>query len=153
MGEQRGGELEFFQVGAMWLAAYLQFQYTNPEMEILPVCPGEPADRLSFMRWFKKEQPDALLATHAAPVLNWFRSLDQKVTRDVGLIELQGNPAAGTAGVYYNPEKIGALAAEMLTDLMDRNETGVPTEPHEITLIGEWREGRTLPGIFASTCR
>jgi LacI family transcriptional regulator len=40
---------------------------------------------------------------------------------------------------------VGALAVEMLLGLMHRNEKGVPANPSETLLTGQWREGRTLP--------
>jgi LacI family transcriptional regulator len=33
----------------------------------------------------------------------------------------------------------------MLVGMMHRNETGVPTDPHEVLLAGKWREGNALP--------
>lgn len=142
---------ESSSVGACWFAAYLQFQRAHPEIEILPVCPGAPPDQLSFKRWFSEVRPDALVATHSPPVLEWLRDMDRKVPRDVGLVGLQDNSAVGMSGVYHDPGKIGALAIEMLTGLMYRNETGVPTLPYETALTGEWHEGTTLPEIFART--
>src|SRR6185437_64475 len=93
---------------------------------------------------FNRHQPDALLVNHAPPALAWLRALGKEVPRDVGLAELEDHPEQGSSGVYYEPGKIGALAVEMLVGLMHRNEKGIPTDPHDVLLSGEWREGRTL---------
>jgi LacI family transcriptional regulator len=61
------------------------------------------------------------------------------------LVELEDRPKLGSAGVYYEPAKIGMLAVEMLVGLLHRNETGIPDDQHEILLSGVWQEGRTLP--------
>ncbi|PTX92292.1 LacI family transcriptional regulator [Opitutus sp. ER46] len=134
------------RVGARWLGAYLQYQHSAPALEPVAVCPGTPSSEAEFGAWFRRERPDALLVTHARPVLGWLRALRVDVPREVGLVELQDNPGHGAAGVYYDPAKIGALAIETLVGLLYHNETGVPADPHEVILTGSWREGNTLPG-------
>lgn len=58
---------------------------------------------------------------------------------------MEDEPEQGSAGVHYDPQKVGGLALEMLVGLLHRNEKGIPADPHEVLLCGEWREGRTLP--------
>lgn len=133
------------RVGERWLGAYLMQQQRFPARDRLPVCPGVPATREGFARWFDRHRPDALLVNHAPPMLAWLRTLGRHSPRDVGLIELEDRPQNGCAGVHYDPAKVGALAIEMLVGLMHRNEKGIPLDQHEILLSGEWREGSTLP--------
>jgi DNA-binding LacI/PurR family transcriptional regulator len=133
------------RVGDRWLSAYLLQQLKLPARERLALCPGMPTDKKQFSQWFRRERPDAILANHSGPVVEWLRELGCEVPRDVGLVELEDHPELGCAGVYYDPMKVGGLAVEMLVGLMHRNETGVPLDPHEILLTGEWRDGRTLP--------
>lgn len=133
------------RVGDRWLGAYLTQQLKLSRRDRLPICPGVPADAAQFSSWFRRHRPDALLVNHSQPVVAWLRDLGRQVPRDVGLVELEDHPELGCAGVYYDPAKIGALAVEMLIGLMHRNEKGVPADPHEILLTGEWREGQTLP--------
>jgi LacI family transcriptional regulator len=132
-------------VGDRWLGAYLGQQLLFDTKDRLPICPMVPADEAAFGAWFERYRPDALLATHARPVLGWLRKLGREVPRDVALIDLEDHPRMECAGLYYSPAKIGALAVEMLVGLLHRNETGVPESRHEVLLTGEWREGRTLP--------
>lgn len=134
------------QVGERWLGAYGGAQSRLAPAHRLPLCPGDPATEEEFARWFTAERPDALLVTHARPVLGWLRRLGRDVPRDVGLIDLAGDhPELNCAGVYCDATKIGGLAVEMLIGLMHRSEVGVPAARHEILLTGEWREGLTLP--------
>ena len=131
-------------VGDRWLGAYLGQQLRLPLADRLPPCPAIPADEATFSTWFRRYRPDALLVNHARGVLDWLNHLGCQVPRDVGVIELEDRPELGNAGVHYDPANIGALAVEMVIGLMQRNETGVPANPHEVLLNGEWREGRTL---------
>ncbi len=133
------------RVGDRWLGAFLAQQQLFPPADRLPPCPAVPADEKSFRVWFKRERPDALLANHAGPIHTWLERMGRRVPRDVGLVELEEHPELGSAGVYYDPAKLGALAVEMLIGLMHRNEAGVPDDQHEILLTGEWRDGKTLP--------
>ncbi len=133
------------RVGDRWLGAFLAQQQFFPPRDRLPPCPAVPADEPAFRAWFKRTRPDAILANHAGPVHAWLARLGRRVPRDVGLVELEDHPELGSAGVYYDPAKIGALAVEMLLGLLHRNATGVPADQHEILLTGEWRDGETLP--------
>jgi LacI family transcriptional regulator len=133
-------------VGDRWLGAFLRQQLAFPAKDRVAPCPQIPADAEVFARWFKRQRPDALIATHARPVLGWLKQMGVRVPRDVGIIDLEDHPQQDSAGVHYDPTNVGALAVEMLVGLLHRNETGVPdTNQHEVLLTGEWREGRTLP--------
>jgi LacI family transcriptional regulator len=134
------------RVGDRWLGAFLRQQLFFPAKDRIAPCPEIPAGEEIFSRWFERTRPDALIATHARPVLGWLKKMRVNVPRDVGLIDLEDQPQLDCAGVHYDPAKVGALAVEMLVGLLHRNETGVPaTNQHEVLLTGEWREGRTLP--------
>lgn len=133
------------RVGDRWMSAYLGQQALFPAPDRLPPCPGVPATLETFSAWFRRERPDALLVNHSKPVIQWLRALGREVPRDVGLIELEDHPRLGCSGVYYDPDKIGGLAVEMLVGLLHRHETGIPEDQHEILLTGVWQEGRTLP--------
>ncbi len=133
------------RVGECWLGAYLMQQLQYPGDNRLPLCPGAPTDRETFVAWFRTHEPDALLVTHSVPVLRWLATIGRAVPRDLGMVELQDNAGRGVSGVCYDPAKIGGLAAEMLIEMMQRNETGIPQDHHEVTLSGRWQEGSTLP--------
>lgn len=132
-------------VGDRWLAAYLQQQQLLPKADRLPICPMIPANEPAFVAWVRQHRPDVIIATHARPVFRWLNGMGVEVPGEVGLIDLEDNPKLGCAGVYYDPDVVGALAVDMLVGLLHRNETGVPVNQHEVLLTGVWREGRTLP--------
>lgn len=133
-------------VGERWLSAYYGQQSRLPAEDRLPVCPGVPADKRTFARWQMEYEPDALLCTHARPVIEWLRELNVDVPGDVGVVDLAGDhPELNCAGMYNNPAVIGRTAVELLIGLLHRNEYGVPDVSQEILVNGEWREGMTLP--------
>ena len=133
-------------VGERWLGAYLLHQLHFPRGDRLPPCPGEPADETAFARWCQRHRPDAIIATHPRPVLDWLARLGPAVPGDVGLVDLENHPSLDCAGVCYDPAEVGALAIDMLVGLLHRNETGIPvSNQHEVLLTGRWRDGHTLP--------
>lgn len=134
------------RVGERWLGAFLARQRLlfPPENHVQP-CSHEPADEASFHEWMRAERPDAVIATHARPVLGWINRLGLEVPRDVGLIDFEHRAGTDFAGMEYDPARIGSLAVDMLVGMLHRNETGVPEDPHEVLVTGRWREGTTLP--------
>jgi LacI family transcriptional regulator len=133
------------RVGDRWLSGYLGYQQRLPANQRLPLCPNIPANEAVFGQWLRKERPDALVVTHSKPALAWLERLGKRIPQDLGVVELEARPEFDCAGVYYDPRKIGALAVDLLIGQLHRNESGVPTDPHEVMLTGVWRDGHTLP--------
>jgi LacI family transcriptional regulator len=133
------------RVGDRWLGAYFTQQFEFPIAERLPVCPGMPTTEAVFRDWFHQHRPDALLVNNPSLLLEWLKNLGVKVPKDVGVVALEHRRELECTGVYYDPDKIGGLAVEMLIGQMHRNETGIPAVTHEILLTGEWRENCMLP--------
>ncbi|MEO6003720.1 MAG: LacI family DNA-binding transcriptional regulator [Opitutus sp.] len=136
------------EVGERWHCAYAGAQLKLRAADRVPVCPGDPANEEEFIKWFRSEKPDALLVTHARPVIGWLKRLRLQVPGAVGLVDLAGDhPELNCAGVYCDAAQIGRLGVEMLIGLLHRSEFGVPAARHEILLTGQWREGTTLRRI------
>ncbi len=133
------------RVGDRWLGAFLRQQMQDPVGNRVPVCPEMPASEASFRSWFQQYRPDALLVNNARLLLDWLGRMGVRVPEDVGVVALENRRDLECTGVYYDPAKVGGLAVEMLVGLMHRNETGVPSVPHEVMLTGEWREKCMLP--------
>ena len=133
------------RVGDRWQSACLGYQMNLDPADRIQPCPQSPPSKAEFAQWFLQSKPDAILATHAKPVLAWLASMKIRVPEDVGIIDLEADPELDCSGIYYKPTKIGELAVEMLVGLMQRNERGVPSDQHEVLLTGEWHEGWSLP--------
>lgn len=135
------------RVGERWLGAHLQQQLRLKQADRLAPFFYQPGDELarSFKEWFCQNRPDALLVTHAVPVIAWLKSAGLRVPADVGLATLvNDHQELGHAGVSCGADRLGALAVEMLLGLLHRGERGVPADPHEVLLTGDWRDGSTL---------
>lgn len=130
----------------MWVGGFASEQAKWPdEVHRVPPLISHERDRGKFLAWFRRHRPDAVIVSEAKPVRSWLEELGCKVPCDVGLVELRCyDPAAGYAGVYYDPARTGALAVEMLIGTLHRQERGVPELAHEVLLQGVWIEGLTL---------
>jgi LacI family transcriptional regulator len=141
------------RVGDQLLGACLRQQIKHSPNDLVPpfLFEEETDHPAAFAAWYSQYRPDALIVTHAQPVLTWLKGMELEVPRDIGLAAL-GNDHLdrGWAGIHCNAEKLGALATEMLIGLMHRNETGIPEDPHETLLCGEWVDGWSLsPSVGA----
>jgi DNA-binding LacI/PurR family transcriptional regulator len=134
------------RIGERWLAAFLVKQLCMQEKDRLPpfdaAAAENPVER--FHTWFASHKPDALLTTHAKPVLEWLQQIGKLAVTHVGLATLvNDHPALKISGIHCNAEKLGSLAVEMLVDSMYRNEFGIPIDPHEVLINGVWHDGQT----------
>lgn len=135
-------------VGDRWLGAYLRQQLAHTPTRQLPPFLFQPGRDQAphFAEWLKDHSPDALLVTHAAPVLEWIKPLGLSIPGDLGLATvINDHLDRGWAGIHCSAEKLGALATEMLIGMMHRGEMGIPSDPHEVQVSGEWIDGDTLP--------
>lgn len=134
-------------VGDQWLGACLRAQLRHsPRLLIPPFLFEKRADHLSaFAAWMKKHRPDVLMVTHAKPVLEWLGAIGLRVPNDIGLAALiNDHPDRDCSGIHCSAQKLGALATETVLGLMQHGEIGIPSDPHEVLLCGEWIEGHTL---------
>jgi LacI family transcriptional regulator len=142
------------RVGERWLGAFLRQQLRCDVSDRLPplLFEAQANNAERFSTWLKQTRPDALLVTHAAPVLAWLEALQKSVPKHLGLATLvNDHPERGWTGIHCDPNKLGALAVEMLIGLMHRAEVGIPSDPHEVLLRGEWLDGQTAPAKLAQS--
>lgn len=134
-------------VGDRLLGAYLRRMISaGLDSRIDPYFFEEGADPVQrFKAWLERWQPDSVIATHSRPVMAWLKQLKLRVPGDIGVATLTNHHLEdGCAGIRCDSAKLGGLGIEMLVGLMHRGETGVPDDPHEVLLGGDWLDGRTL---------
>ena len=96
-----------------------------------------------FLRWFQAFQPDAICATFPI-VREWLEEIGVAVPRDVALamLDLDEN-TLGWSGIDQKHALVGAAAADLLVQLLQRNEVSVPQNPFGLTIEGSWVSGAT----------
>jgi LacI family transcriptional regulator len=97
-----------------------------------------------FPEWIKTFKPDAI-CTIFSEVSDWIRAMKLRVPKDIGLASLDWNEELPEwAGVNQESERVGAAAIDLLIQMLQRNELGVPKHPMGITIEGNWVDGKTL---------
>lgn len=135
------------RVSDQWRAAMVWNQIRHSPHNLIPAFEYEKGGdhSASFLEWLRRTKPDALLATHGKPVMEWLRAAGLQAPRDIGLAVINSEQHDSPwAGICCSAERLGALAAEMVIGQMYRCETGIPTTPHRVLLCGDWVEGTTL---------
>ncbi|HVU32226.1 MAG TPA: LacI family DNA-binding transcriptional regulator [Opitutaceae bacterium] len=127
-----------------WSAAFWSEQRELPERNRLPLLLGQPLDRATFLAWYRRHEPDVVLAIWPE-VCDWLREAGIAVPAKAGFALLTvPDGGAVYSGIWENPNLIGAKAVEFLIDLMHRSERGVPEVPLSMLVAGTWVDGRTV---------
>lgn len=125
-------------------AAFRTFQETHEGVERVPPLFVATHNREEFTAWFRKHQPDVVLA-HFTEVIDWMEACGARLPQTHGFASLnllyKTRPCAG---LDQQPRELGARAVEMLIAQLQRNETGVPAWPTTTTIPARWVEGPTL---------
>lgn len=127
-----------------WLGGFLVEQKSRCERHI-PLCliPDEKWNRERFAHWLQRHRPDVVIG-HQEELLEWLHHASHRVPEDIGFVHLDCPTADGSlSGLYQNGPEIGAAAADMLVDMLHRNETGLPTVPRTVVMDGSWCAGAT----------
>lgn len=127
-----------------WSAGFWTEQQNLPADRRVPMLLGQPLERASFLAWYKRHQPDVIVAIWPE-VLAWLVEAGITVPETVGLALLTV-PDGGVlySGIWENPQMIGAKAVEFLVDLTHRSERGCPQVPLTMLVAGTWVEGKTV---------
>lgn len=128
------------------LAAFLVKQLFVPAKNRLNPFEFGPGmlSKNHFLAWLQEQKPDALLASRIDPIREHLHLLGEQSNSPIGIATLANDhPNLKIAGIRCNVEKLGSLAVETLVDSIQRNEFGIPADPHEILLCGVWHEGES----------
>lgn len=138
-------------------AAALSFGRHEAAEAVAPlVWEGELAGALG--PWFRRERPDAVVATAESLVRGCVRILKLKIPGPVGFASTNVEAVkavkatkasevdwAEIAGMDELPEEIGAIAVDLLAGMVERRVRRLPVSPATTLLAGRWRAGRSCP--------
>lgn len=127
-----------------WSAAFRSFQENQGGIGAVPVLKVEAMTKLNFLAWHRVHQPD-LVVGHVDRALLWLRQAKLSAPRDLGFFNLNWNERTRPcAGLDLRPELHGIVAVETLAAQIQRNERGLPADPHTVMVSGRWIDGPTL---------
>jgi len=107
-------------------------------------------DRLqpaALQAWFRKEKPDAIIATNDAFCLEYARILRLPIPGPVGFVSTNTNSSSKISGIDELPREVGATAVNLLAGMIQHGERGLPRRPTTTELHGVWFEGISCPDV------
>ena len=134
-----------------WLGAYLLFQNMNPDLEAIPHFEFEHdgTEKQRLDKWLSVHEPDVILGEgHFYKLL---RSCGVSVPGDLSFAFpdlVLGHPEfEDMAGIDQRFESVGSAVVDMVAERINRNERGLPDEPHFLKIAGRWVDGLSLPPV------
>jgi len=134
-------------VNRAWTGAYLTY-LPSPQAPSIPVF-NDAWTRAAFVSWFKKHKPDSVISNEPI-VLEWLKEMGVKVPQDVGFVIAAKHVGPDyCSGITENTERIGATGVNLLVDMINRGEKGIPDIPISCLVEGTWVEGTTVRKVHS----
>jgi LacI family transcriptional regulator len=112
----------------------------------IPPLLSQAHDRGSFLAWFRRHRPDAVICFHSNGY-DWLKEAGIPTSPTFGYVSLNGGHDDGTithtGGSVHN---VGGAAVDLLLNAMRNHEHGLPPVARLLSLSPIWYEGATLPG-------
>jgi LacI family transcriptional regulator len=132
-----------------WTGGFLAQQQYWPPSGQLPVYYIH-GSAMSPEDWIKEYRPDAIVGDFNMAQL--IEKAGYKIPEDIGFasyISLNRN-SGNLCGIDENATATGAAAVDLLVNMMNRGERGVPKIHRRILIEGTWQDGTTLRPSTAS---
>jgi len=119
------------------------FGGTTPVAPFIDAQAGPNITSTTFLRWIECERPDVVLCeTHDRVAFSvMLKALPVRRRPMIATLNWPNPPAS--AGIDQRPERIGAVAIEVLAGMLTRGEKGIPALPYTTMIDGSWVIGRS----------
>ncbi|WP_043584212.1 LacI family DNA-binding transcriptional regulator [Geminisphaera colitermitum] len=125
-------------------SAFLSEQRDWSHTERIPLLNEPRLTRERFLKWYSRYKPDVVVTLWDFAHI-WLTDAGVRIPEDTGMALLSVRYRDGFyAGIWENPEEVGARAVELLIDLVHRGERGIPQLPSCLMLEGTWLDGKTI---------
>jgi LacI family transcriptional regulator len=132
------------RVNHLWIAGFLTSVHEHPELIAVPPLVAHTWGPEPFHTWIEQHQPDCVIS-HGVDVCQWLADAGLKMPDNIGYATVSWNSQkAAYAGTYQNYELIGAEAVNIVVGRLNRNERGLPENPHIVLVKGRWIAGPSL---------
>ena len=133
------------RVQGLWAGSYLWQTNESGIFDPSLLHRPEELDETLFIRWVRDVKPDAIISIDRR-IPDWLRGAGIRAPDDLAYANLDlAGPDTGIAGVYQDPEAIGAGAVDMVAGQLLRHERGLPEKPRTTIIDGRWCNGNSAP--------
>lgn len=127
-----------------WNAAFRTFQAVQGGLGQVPVLMCEKMTAEMFLDWHGQHKIDLVIG-HLDTAVVWLREAGVEVPGRTGFFNLNWHERGRTcAGLDLRPELQGTTAVDTVVAQIQRNERGLPADPHTVMVLGRWIDGPTL---------
>ena len=127
-----------------WLGGYLAEQHSLPAASRLAPWVFAEFSSSQLRTWLKRARPDVVISP-TERVWNEMPRLGYRVPDDIGMAHPSVSALHdGRSGIDEISGAIGAAAMDLLSGLWQRNQRGIPEDPHRVLIEGHWVRGSTV---------
>lgn len=126
----------------LWSAFFALYQQSVPAEDRVPVINVLPSQLDRALDWFHEQRPDVIVTQQGTGMYEGLPAHGVRFPEDVGFVCLSG--ADPGAGIDERPAAIGAAGVDLLAELLQNNEFGLPEYPKTVLIEGRWVERNTL---------
>lgn len=127
-------------------AGYMSMKKQIDESAFIPQFVYGNLDKRSFLQWFEKHRPDAILSMSwaATSIREWLESEGLTLAKDFGIAVLNWHKSRSSmAGIDQMPTQSGEAAVNVIHRLLRNSEYGIPPYQSRTLLSGVWRDGES----------
>ena len=138
-------ELQTVRLQHRWLGAYLaKRRELHMDSTIEPLV-TRSWNSTHFLRWFEQYRPEVIIGPFGTSIPGWLNDAGVGVPADTQTISLAcPRPGHEVSGIFENCVGIGSKAAEMVINMVEQTEKGVPEAPTTLSMEGIWNPGTTV---------
>lgn len=133
------------KVGHAWVSSMLLQSWMDPAVEICAPALHPGIKTPNFTAWLDDQRPEVVVSYDG--ILEQVVATGRRVPDDIGFASLSLRADnVRLSGIHQNNRLIGRKAVELLVDMLQRGERGVPEVPSRTLVEGVWMAGETLRG-------
>jgi len=133
------------RTGHLWSAMFLRQQMRLARRNRLPLYLPPHRIRRQTPEWVAEHRPDVIIIKGDEALPPLLADYGFQIPRDLGMAALvQPNEGAPVSGIDENSLDVGTAAVDLVVAMMNRQERGIPKNPHTLLIDNIWIEGKTL---------
>ncbi|MBL9213591.1 MAG: LacI family DNA-binding transcriptional regulator [Opitutaceae bacterium] len=103
------------------------------------------ADAAQLAQWLRDYRPDIVIENEERNLLDLLVRAGWNVPEDIGYLSMcSPEPGGAISGCVQDGALVAAAAVDLLTAMVERNETGLPAAPVTLSANAVWNPGRTM---------
>lgn len=140
------------RVNRAFSAAVVRHNLRGRRVLVPPFIYGalEPA---ALRTWFRREAPDAIIATDETLCRRYAELLGLRVPGPVAFASTNTSAESAISGIDERPDTVASTAVDLLVSLIQHGNRGLPPHPTTTRVQGVWHEGKSVETLKTEKLR